>query len=60
MALKKIPVEHADQYSRKLKLIIAKKNAIAYDEREFYKSEAQEILKQVIRFYGWGIGALPK
>ena len=58
--LKRIPVENSDQYSRRFRLIIAKKNAIAYDEREFYKSEAREILKQVIRFYGWGIGILPK
>ena len=58
--LKRIPVEHAEPYSRKLKLIIAKKNAVAYDEREFYKSEAREILKQVARFYSWGIDVLPK
>ena len=58
--LKRIRIEQADLYARKLKLIIAKKNAIAYDEREFYKSEAQEILKQVSRFYSWGIAALPK
>ena len=58
--LKKIPAENAPQYSHKLKLIIAKKNAIAYDEREFYKKESQEIFKQTIRYYAWGMAQFPK
>ena len=38
--------------------IIAKKNLIAYENREFLKSEALGMLKQVERFYQWAVGFL--
>lgn len=42
------------------KRIIAKKNLIAYDCREFRQSEAVDISKQAERFYRWTLSNLPK
>jgi hypothetical protein len=47
---------HASNYKR----ILAKKNAVAYEGREFRESEAQEVAKQAERFYQWGLSKLPK
>ena len=41
------------------KRIIAKKNLIAYENREFHQTEAIDILKQTERFYHWVISNLP-
>lgn len=40
------------------KRIIAKKNIIAYENREFRQSEATEILKLAERFYRWALSNL--
>ena len=42
------------------KRIIAKKNLIAYDCREFRQTEAIEISKLTERLYNWAISNLPK
>lgn len=42
------------------KRIIAKKNLIAYDCREFRQPEATDILKLTERFYNWTKSILPK
>ena len=40
--------------------IIAKKNVIAYENREFRQSDATDILKQAERFYTWAFSYLNK
>ena len=55
----RLPVEGADSQAANLKRIIAKKNAIAYENREFRQSEALEISKQTERFYQWALHNLP-
>ena len=55
-----VPVEDTRNQVSNYKRIIAKKNAIAYEEREFRQSEALEIVKQVERFYKWGLNHLPE
>ena len=40
--------------------IIAKKNVIAYENREFRQSDAVDILKQTERFYNWAFTYLNK
>ena len=42
------------------KRIVAKKNLIAYECRDFRQSEALEILKLTKRFYRWTLTNLPK
>lgn len=42
-----------------LKRIIAKKNVIAYENREFRQTEAMDILKLTERFYKWVLSNLP-
>ena len=58
--LSRIPVEAVAQQASNFKRIIAKKHMIAYEEREFRKSEAIEIVQQVERFYQCGVGQLSK
>lgn len=41
------------------KRIIAKKNLIAYENREFHQTEAIDILKLAERFYSWVLSNLP-
>ena len=40
--------------------IIAKKNVIAYENREFRESDASDIFKQAERFYKWAVEYLNK
>ena len=42
-----------------LKRIIAKKNLIAYENREFRQTEANDIIKLTERFYRWVFSKLP-
>ena len=42
-----------------LKRIIAKKNLIAYENREFHQTEAIVILRLTERFYKWVLSNLP-
>jgi hemerythrin len=41
------------QKSQTAKRVIAKKNLIEYENRNFIQSEALEMIKQVQRFYNW-------
>ena len=41
------------------KRIVAKKNLIAYENRDFRRVEALEITKMAERFYGWAKSNLP-
>ena len=41
------------------KRIVAKKNLIAYENRDFRQAEAIEIVKLAERFYGWATSKLP-
>lgn len=42
-----------------LKRIVAKKNLIAYENRDFHRSEALETTKMAERFYSWAKSNLP-
>ncbi|MCK5580188.1 MAG: hypothetical protein KAJ18_02830 [Candidatus Omnitrophica bacterium] len=44
--------------SQTAKRVIAKKNVIAYENREFLKSDALDMIKQVERFYRWAMDQL--
>ena len=57
--LSRISIEGVAQQAHSFKKIISKKHMIAYEEREFRKSEADEIAKQIERFYRWGMSQLP-
>ena len=57
--LSRISIEGAGQQAHSFRKIISKKHMIAYEEREFRKSEADEITKQIERFYRWGMSQLP-
>jgi len=48
-------MEDVIQKSQTARRIIAKKNIIAYENRGFLKNEALDMIKQVQRFYQWGI-----
>jgi hypothetical protein len=56
--LSRIPIEGVEQQAHNFKRVILKKHMIAYEEREFRKSEASEIAQQTERFYRWGISQL--
>lgn len=43
------------QRSQTAKRIIAKKNLVAYENRDFTRNEALDIIKQVQRFYEWAV-----
>lgn len=58
--LLRIQRKGADSEANAFKRIIAKKNLIAYENREFRQAEALEILKLTERFYNWIISSLPK
>ena len=44
--------------SQTAKRVIAKKNVIAYENREFLRSDALDMIKQVERFYRWAMDHL--
>jgi len=48
-------IKDMTQKSQTAKRIIAKKNAAAYENRAFIKSEALDMIKQVERFYQWAV-----
>ena len=58
--LEKIHIDGINQYLNVYERIIAKKNAIAYEQRYFTEKEALEVGKQAQRFYEWVIKQLPK
>jgi hypothetical protein len=49
-----------DKQVTAVRRIIAKKNIIAYESREFRESEASDIFKQAERFYRWAFEYLNK
>ncbi|MBM3255415.1 MAG: hypothetical protein FJZ08_03865 [Candidatus Omnitrophica bacterium] len=57
--LARIPQEGISSEIIALKRIIAKKNLIAYECREFRQTEAIDILKLTERFYNWVFSSLP-
>jgi hypothetical protein len=57
--LTRLPQKEVSSEITTLKRIIAKKNLIAYENREFHQSEAIDILKLTERFYNWVLSNLP-
>ncbi len=55
----RLPLNIEDGESNTFKRIIAKKNLIAYECREFRQAEAIDILKLAERFYRWTTSKLP-
>lgn len=43
------------QKSQTARRIIAKKNLIEYENRDFIRSEAMDMIKQIQRFYEWAV-----
>lgn len=56
----KVELDGAGNQSKNFSRIIAKKNAVEYEERDFRQTDALEILKQLERFYQWGTDKLPR
>lgn len=48
-------INDLSQKSQSARRIIAKKNLIEYENRDFIKSEALDMIKQVRRFYEWAV-----
>lgn len=46
-------IKDVAQKSQTARRVIAKKNLIEYENRDFIKSEALDMVKQVQRFYDW-------
>lgn len=57
--LEDLPKGVADIEKSTFKRIIAKKNLIAYENREFRQAEALEIVKLTERLYRWTVASLP-
>lgn len=57
--LMRLPSTLEDGEAVTFKRIIAKKNLIAYENREFRQAEAIDILKLAERFYRWTTSKLP-
>jgi hypothetical protein len=57
--LQRLPSSVEDGEAMTFKRIIAKKNLIAYENKEFRQTEAMETLKLTERFYRWTISKLP-
>ena len=58
--LSRAPVEGIEKQIATVRRIIAKKNVIAYENREFRESDASDIFKQAERFYRWTFDNLNK
>lgn len=58
--LMRVPEAKDSGEANTYKRIIAKKNLVAYDCREFRQPEAIDIAKQAERFYNWTLSNLPK
>ena len=48
-------IEGLDKKAQTARRVIAKKNIVAYEGRDFLKFEALALIKQVQRFYNWAI-----
>ena len=49
----KLPIENADEKSKQLRKIIARKNMVQYECRNVYKADADEMVKVTTRVYQW-------
>lgn len=58
--LARVPVTGIEKQAAAVRRIIAKKNVIAYENREFRESDASDIFKQAERFYRWAFEYLNK
>ncbi|MBL7197488.1 MAG: hypothetical protein ISS47_05275 [Candidatus Omnitrophica bacterium] len=58
--LTRLPLEEVSSEIATFKRIIAKKNIIAYENREFRQTEAIDILRLTERFYSWVLSNLPR
>ena len=54
-SLANVKLKDLEQKSQLARRIIAKKNLIAYENRDFLQSEALDMIKQVQRFYEWTV-----
>lgn len=57
--LLRLPKAVEDGETSTFKRIVAKKNLIAYENREFRQAEAVDILRLAERFYKWATSNLP-
>lgn len=57
--LQRLPSAVEGREANTYKRIVAKKNLIAYENRDFRQTEAIEIAKLAERFYEWTISKLP-
>jgi len=57
--LLRLPSSIEDGEANAYKRIVAKKNLIAYENRDFRQAEAVEIAKLAQRFYEWAASKLP-
>ncbi len=58
--LGRAPIAGVEKQTATVRRIIAKKNVIAYEDREFRENDASDIFKQVERFYRWAFEYLNK
>lgn len=58
--LQRLPKDVENGQASIYRRIIAKKNLIAYENREFRQSDAFDILKITERFYAWATKKLPE
>lgn len=54
------PIDGIEKQTAMVRRIIAKKNVIAYESREFRETDASDIFKQTERFYKWAFEYLNK
>jgi HEPN domain-containing protein len=57
--LTRLPQKDTSNEITALKRIVAKKNVIAYENRDFRQTEATDILKLTEKFYKWVLSNLP-
>jgi hypothetical protein len=58
--LTQAPIPGIEKHVATVRRIMAKKNAIAYENRKFRESDASDISKQTDRFYRWAFEYLNK
>jgi len=55
-----LPLEGAQEKSRQLRKIVARKNIVQYQCRSVHKVDADEMVKVTTRIYQWVLGCLNK
>jgi HEPN domain-containing protein len=53
-----LPLEGAQEKSRQLRKIVARKNLVQYECRSVHKADADEMVKVTTRIYQWGSGII--